>query len=408
MGVSPLTAAVFTLDRNFHRNIPNCDSTLTERNIVTCNSSLILISEEITADKNYLARKMPSEKRKARKQNYFKAAKQSRKVQEGKVLKEGMRGFLITCNNREREAVREAYNLFNEISDKLFGPEVFKGEDGEDEGKEDEEDEEDEEDIDAAFDKEKTELAEMRKKTVSGERRFQVVESGARNCIFIKTTLEEPHKLVSELIDRILETGVARARYILRLIPIVATCKAHEKNIEETLALVLPPFFPPGSTTSYSVIFKTRNNGSIGREEVIKMVGNAVRNLDGESSVDLKSPDLAIIVEVVRAVCCIGVAHSYFGKRKYNLVELVRPEQEPGAVKMETPDEIKTNAEGCEINSETSDGVKLELSDVKTENSDKVERDSVESTDGKGTPKINVNGNSEVDLAKGPKDVEAC
>ena len=110
----------------------------------------------------------------------------------------------------------------------------------------------------------------------------------------------------------------------------------------------------------------------------------------------------------MRAVCCIGVAHNYFGKRKYNLVELVRPEQEPGAVKMEAPDEIKTNAEGCEINSETSDGIKLELSDVKTENSDKVERDSVEATDGKGTPKINVNGNSEVDMAKGPKDVEAC
>ena len=28
------------------------------------------------------------------------------------------------------------------------------------------------------------------------------------------------------------------------------------------------------------------------------MVGNVVRNLDGEASVDLKSPDLAIIVEV--------------------------------------------------------------------------------------------------------------
>ena len=67
--------------------------------------------------------------------------------------------------------VREAYNLFNEISDKLFGREVFKG-DGEEEKLEDEDDEE--EDIDAAFDKEKTELAELRKKTVSGERRFQV------------------------------------------------------------------------------------------------------------------------------------------------------------------------------------------------------------------------------------------
>ena len=50
----------------------------------------------------------------------------------------------------------------------------------------------------------------------------------------------------------------------------------------------------------------------------------------------------------------------------------------------------------------------MELSDVKTENSDKVERDSVEATDGKGTPKIIVNGNSEVDMAKGTKDVEAC
>ena len=137
--------------------------------------------------------------------------------------------------------MREAYNLFNEISDKLFGPEEALKGDGEDAEKEEDEDE-DEEDIDAAFDKEKTELAEMRKKTVSGERRFQVrlekfnanswkcfihsniqsnreksqrdeimplnpmsikvVESGARNCIFIKTTLEEPHRLVTELIDR--------------------------------------------------------------------------------------------------------------------------------------------------------------------------------------------------------------
>ena len=34
-----------------------------------------------------------------------------------------MSGFLITCNNREREAVREAYNLLNEYADRLFGPE---------------------------------------------------------------------------------------------------------------------------------------------------------------------------------------------------------------------------------------------------------------------------------------------
>ena len=34
-----------------------------------------------------------------------------------------MKGFLITCNNREKEAVKEAYNLLNEYADKLYGPE---------------------------------------------------------------------------------------------------------------------------------------------------------------------------------------------------------------------------------------------------------------------------------------------
>ena len=124
--------------------------------------------------------------------------------------------------------MREAYNLFNEISDQLYGPENCKDNSGENQKTEedagDEEDEDEDEDIDAAFEKEKTELTEMGKKTASGERRFQVqwhlagrrelmrillkvVESGARNCVFIKTTLEEPHKLIIELIDRYLGLG---------------------------------------------------------------------------------------------------------------------------------------------------------------------------------------------------------
>ena len=38
-------------------------------------------------------------------------------------LDAGMRGVLITCNKREKEAIREAYNLLNEYADKLYGPE---------------------------------------------------------------------------------------------------------------------------------------------------------------------------------------------------------------------------------------------------------------------------------------------
>ena len=88
--------------------------------------------------------------------------------------------------------MREAYNLFNEISDKLFGPEVFKGDrDGEEKPEEEEADDDDEEeDIDAAFEKEKSELNAMRKKTVSGERRFQVlVQFGLKSFIGFNSRL---------------------------------------------------------------------------------------------------------------------------------------------------------------------------------------------------------------------------
>ena len=141
----------------------------------------------------------------------------------------------------------------------------------------------------------------------------------------------------------------------------------------------------------------------------------------------------------MRAVCCIGVAHNYFARRKYNLVELVRPEQEQEVegdqVKVrpeqETGDkirseqeeetgeqinmEVKTKTEGCETNSEIADEVKVESSDVKSEDSEnvakrdsdnKVEGDSAEVADSKGTPTINVNGNCETANTeeKGTKD----
>lgn len=36
----------------------------------------------------------------------------------------GMKGFLCTCNFREKDCVREAYNLLNEYADKLYGVET--------------------------------------------------------------------------------------------------------------------------------------------------------------------------------------------------------------------------------------------------------------------------------------------
>ena len=67
-----------------------------------------------------MSSKQQSGGKKRKKQYYIQAAKRGKWTRK---LDANMKGFLITCNNRERDTVREAYNLFNEYADKLYGPE---------------------------------------------------------------------------------------------------------------------------------------------------------------------------------------------------------------------------------------------------------------------------------------------
>ena len=43
----------------------------------------------------------------------------------GHRLVAGLKGFIVTCNEHERDAVKESYNILNEYADKLYGPEVI-------------------------------------------------------------------------------------------------------------------------------------------------------------------------------------------------------------------------------------------------------------------------------------------
>lgn len=70
---------------------------------------------------NFCLSQMSSTKRK--KGHYIKASK-GKKARHGySKLDYGMTGFLITCNRYERETINEAYNLFNEYADVMYGPE---------------------------------------------------------------------------------------------------------------------------------------------------------------------------------------------------------------------------------------------------------------------------------------------
>uniref|UniRef100_A0A673SZK5 THUMP domain containing 1 n=1 Tax=Suricata suricatta TaxID=37032 RepID=A0A673SZK5_SURSU len=91
-------------------------------------------------------------------------------------LEPGLQGILITCNMNERKCVEEAYSLLNEYDKQPSGSE------GEDD------------DVEAAL---KKEVGDIKASTKMKLRRFQSVESGANNVVFIRTLGIEPDKLSS-------------------------------------------------------------------------------------------------------------------------------------------------------------------------------------------------------------------
>ena len=62
------------------------------------------------------------------------------------------------------------------------------------------------------------------------ERRFQVIDSGIQNVLFIRTTVENPVALVQEILEDITKTNTQRSRHLIRLVPIQKTCKAFENS----------------------------------------------------------------------------------------------------------------------------------------------------------------------------------
>ena len=52
--------------------------------------------------------------------------KNSKKPRRAFCLGPDQKGFLVTCNFREKEAIREAYQLLNEYADRMFGSEIAK------------------------------------------------------------------------------------------------------------------------------------------------------------------------------------------------------------------------------------------------------------------------------------------
>ncbi|XP_005064542.1 THUMP domain-containing protein 1 [Mesocricetus auratus] len=247
----------------------------------------------------------------------FLPAKRARRFDAGgpRQLEPGLQGILITCNMNERKCVEEAYSLLNEYGDDMYGPEKFIDKDQQQSGSEGEDD------VEAAL---KKEVGDIKASTEMRLRRFQSMESGANNVVFIRTLGIEPEKLVHHILQDMYKTKKKKTRVILRMLPISGTCKAFLEDMKKYAETFLEPWFKAPNKGTFQIVYKSRNNSHMNREEVIKELAGIVGSLNSENKVDLTNPEYTVVVEIIKAVCCLSVVKDYVLFRKYNLQEVVK------------------------------------------------------------------------------------
>nr|SVE74525.1 EOG090X0GPG [Daphnia barbata] len=248
-------------------------------------------------------------KRKAKdKAFYIKSAKQARKS--SNELGPGQRGFLCT-SNRERDSVREAYNILNEHADILYG--------GEEPVKDVESCEVKGEEIEDELTKEMEELKKKQAAPVS-ERRFQSVLTGIKGCIFIRSTVENPLEIVDAIICDIEKKKQQTTKFLLRMLPIQLTCKSIKEDILKAAETLVDKM---ANHKTFSLLIKIRNH-NIKRDDLIVPIAEIVAKKFPEMKVDLDNPEISMVVEVLRSTCCLGVVTDYAGRAKYNLLEIAQ------------------------------------------------------------------------------------
>ncbi|XP_057543721.1 uncharacterized protein LOC130823120 [Amaranthus tricolor] len=244
------------------------------------------------------------------------------------LLRHSHTGFLITCPiKREKSATKEAISILGKYivpssSDHLNGSESSENVK---KRKLDTVQGDNATTTESELSKVETQSSETMDNSVnetSNLKLVKVTRSGLLLFIFSKDSLFDPVSIVSD-INQSLESGaLKRPLWCHRILPIQATCILNEKEIKTTVSkLVLNYVDDKSSRSSTPLKFavgysrrgieetemktvKDKNNEPnlcdlLDRNKCFSTVAAAVKEVVSDSTVDLKSPELSILIELL-------------------------------------------------------------------------------------------------------------
>ena len=211
-----------------------------------------------------------------------------------------MKGILVFCHRfKDKQSTSEIRRILTEFNDQ---------EDIVDDSK----------DFDNIEDEFKKELAMINDQ----EKRLFYWEKIGIDCMYFIRVVDkiEPISLVSRILKSIHTEKVVRTRFTSRIVPISDTCFANESDITALCHKLVLPYFNSSELGpwKFAIIPKSRNNTVMSREKIIEIVAK-VMPTDKSHVVDLKNPQLCIIVEVFKSICGISVVEDFYELKKFNV-----------------------------------------------------------------------------------------
>ncbi|KAJ3185246.1 hypothetical protein HDU85_001296 [Gaertneriomyces sp. JEL0708] len=216
----------------------------------------------------------------------------------------GMQGILVFCTmNKEKLAVTELRNWFTDFV--------------EDTPAKDESDSAD--DIEDSLEKE---LEGLKRSRSERKEQFMWCKTDMDCIVFLQTQSPlAPADFVYKVLSDLDRNKVKKTRYTMRLHPVERTCRAFMDDIKDLAKKICSPHFHVENQTpvKWACEAKVRWNDIIKKDELIKEIADIV---GGRHVVDLKSPELTVIVEIFKNICAISVVRGYHELKKYNIEKI--------------------------------------------------------------------------------------
>ncbi|KRZ60792.1 THUMP domain-containing protein 1 [Trichinella nativa] len=150
------------------------------------------------------------------------------------------------------------------------------------------------------------------------------VETGVKNCPFVSCPVDaDPVKLVNKIMEDVRNGVRASNRLIQRLLPVEITCHADVDSISDFAGKLIRLHFSTDAAitaeeSSYAIVYRARNNNCLSKEAIYDRINEQIRLNNNKFKVVLENPKHCILVNTLKDVCCLSVVQNYYDYKKFN------------------------------------------------------------------------------------------